>query len=68
MMKNCTLRLTQQWIVERAKGIEPSSSAWEAEVLPLNYARKSAFVQEVDSVSVTAAQLSRRLFRRRNWS
>ena len=25
--------------VERAAGIEPASSAWEAEVLPLNYAR-----------------------------
>ncbi len=23
--------------VERAKGIEPSYSAWEADVLPLNY-------------------------------
>lgn len=27
--------------VERAKGIEPSCSAWEADVLPLNYARNS---------------------------
>ena len=25
--------------MERAKGIEPSFSAWEADVLPLNYAR-----------------------------
>ena len=25
--------------MERAKGIEPSYSAWEADVLPLNYAR-----------------------------
>ena len=25
---------------ERVKGIEPSSSAWKAEVLPLNYTRK----------------------------
>jgi hypothetical protein len=25
--------------VERAKGIEPSYEAWEAAVLPLNYAR-----------------------------
>ncbi len=25
--------------LERAKGIEPTSSAWEAEVLPLNYTR-----------------------------
>ena len=25
--------------MERVKGIEPSSSAWKAEVLPLNYTR-----------------------------
>ena len=25
--------------LERVKGIEPSLSAWEAEVLPLNYTR-----------------------------
>ena len=27
--------------VERVKGIEPSSKAWEAAVLPLNYTRIS---------------------------
>jgi hypothetical protein len=27
--------------VERAKGIEPSYAAWEAAVLPLNYARSA---------------------------
>ena len=26
--------------MERAKGIEPSYAAWEAAVLPLNYARE----------------------------
>ena len=26
-------------IIKRAAGIEPASSAWKAEVLPLNYAR-----------------------------
>ena|SRR5215475_12769215 len=30
--------------MERAKGIEPSYAAWEAAVLPLNYARKLRFV------------------------
>ena len=30
--------------VERAKGIEPSYSAWEADVLPLNYARACFFL------------------------
>lgn len=29
----------EQGAVERAKGIEPSLLAWEAKVLPLNYAR-----------------------------
>ena len=29
----------QKGLVERVKGIEPSRSAWEAEVLPLNYTR-----------------------------
>ncbi|MEY4355153.1 MAG: hypothetical protein RLZZ89_221 [Cyanobacteriota bacterium] len=28
-------------ISKRAAGIEPASSAWKAEVLPLNYARES---------------------------
>jgi hypothetical protein len=27
--------------LERAKGIEPSYAAWEAAVLPLNYARET---------------------------
>jgi hypothetical protein len=32
--------------LERAKGIEPSYAAWEAAVLPLNYARElSGFTQ-----------------------
>lgn len=26
--------------MERAKGIEPSSSPWEGDILPVNYARK----------------------------
>ena len=29
--------------LERVKGIEPSSSAWKAEVLPLNYTRTIKF-------------------------
>jgi hypothetical protein len=38
-------RKMRGWVVclERAKGIEPSYAAWEAAVLPLNYARKSTF-------------------------
>jgi hypothetical protein len=30
--------------MERAKGIEPSYAAWEAAVLPLNYARLRLFL------------------------
>ena len=33
--------ITEPEKVERAKGIEPSSSAWEADALPLCYARIS---------------------------
>ena len=29
----------RRFVLERAKGIEPSYKAWEAFVLPLNYAR-----------------------------
>jgi hypothetical protein len=32
--------------LERAKGIEPSYAAWEAAVLPLNYARESPDLAE----------------------
>jgi hypothetical protein len=32
---------------KRAAGIEPASSAWKAEVLPLNYARGSTEVLEL---------------------
>ena len=34
---DATLALT----LERVKGIEPSYSAWEADVLPLNYTRNA---------------------------
>ena len=33
------LDLKKLLIVKRAEGIEPSSLAWKAKVLPLNYAR-----------------------------
>ena len=29
----------QSYLMERAMGIEPTSEAWEASILPLNYAR-----------------------------
>src|SRR2546430_16416867 len=34
-----TSQIEPKWL-ERAKGIEPSYAAWEAAVLPLNYARE----------------------------
>jgi hypothetical protein len=33
--------VTELSYLERVKGIEPSFSAWEADVLPLNYTRFS---------------------------
>ncbi len=38
--------LTCAFIGERATGIEPAFSAWEADVLPLNYARERPKVSE----------------------
>ncbi len=54
--------------MERATGIEPALSAWEAEVLPLNYARESALERcgdehtgaSVGPTTVTAVLLSDR--------
>ena len=40
---------------ERAAGIEPASSAWKAEVLPLNYARDSTCVRATCPDAVTEA-------------
>ena len=34
--------------LERVKGIEPSSSAWKAEVLPLNYTRMNIWRRQPD--------------------
>ena len=33
--------------LERAAGIEPASSAWKAEVLPLNYTRRAPAYQQL---------------------
>ena len=34
------MALAWAFVVERVTGIEPALSAWEADVLPLNYTRK----------------------------
>ena len=39
--KKKTIAKTMGNILERATGIEPAHSAWEADVLPLNYAREN---------------------------
>lgn len=38
----CSTPELHEQTLERAAGIEPASSAWKAEVLPLNYARMPA--------------------------
>ena len=38
--------------VERATGVEPASKAWEAFILPMNYARKSARLWQAQNHSV----------------
>jgi hypothetical protein len=42
--------------LERVTGIEPAFSAWEADVLPLNYTRRS------DRKDIAAVQVDRRRF------
>ena len=41
--------------IKRAAGIEPASSAWKAEVLPLNYARDRTEEQLTVGVKVNSA-------------
>ncbi len=45
-LRLCDSRFTA--LVERVMGIEPTSSAWKAEVLPLNYTRQLARLQSPD--------------------
>ena len=40
--------LTRAFTKERVKGIEPSLSAWEADVLPLNYTRERSLLYRID--------------------
>src|SRR5450631_1331124 len=43
--------------MERAKGIEPSYAAWEAAVLPLNYARLDAYQADLAETAPSAKRL-----------
>ena len=38
--------------MERTTGVEPASKAWEAFILPMNYARKSARLWQAQNHSV----------------
>jgi hypothetical protein len=51
--------------MERAKGIEPSYAAWEAAVLPLNYARLDTYQADLAETAPSAKRLGA-LSRRRN--
>jgi Phage integrase family len=43
-------------ILERAKGIEPSYAAWEAAVLPLNYARNFTLSEQIKTLASFAGR------------
>jgi hypothetical protein len=43
--------------MERAKGIEPSYAAWEAAVLPLNYARLDTYQPDLAETAPSAKRL-----------
>ena len=51
--------------MERVMGIEPTSSAWKAEVLPLNYTRLNGFhtsrrpIQLLRNASANSSDISR---------
>ena len=63
--------LTRRWLVEsdstltshfereRVTGIEPAFSAWEADVLPLNYTRETGPIVAKPLVSATVALVAR---------
>jgi hypothetical protein len=52
--------LTWAFFVERVTGIEPALSAWEADVLPLNYTRVHLHCFAVEPACAVFAQTSYR--------
>ena len=52
--------LTWAFALERVTGIEPALSAWEADVLPLNYTRAHLHCLAVESACAVFAQTSYR--------
>ena len=45
--------------LERVMGIEPTSQAWEARILPMNYTRKSVAIIAVSNVKIKGFLLTR---------
>lgn len=66
-MDCCTLRkfptsvLRSSPNLERAMGIEPTTSAWKAEALPLNYARILLFIGRGDRIRTCDTLLPRQV-------
>jgi hypothetical protein len=52
--------LSSNFTVERVTGIEPALSAWEADVLPLNYTRVRLHRMTIPSAWAVSAQTSYR--------
>ena len=55
------LRLITDTVLERVKGIEPSSKAWEAFVLPLNYTRAHPYTSITEDVIIAILCVVREL-------
>ena len=55
-----TMALTWAFVLERVTGIEPALSAWEADVLPLNYTRAYLHRLAAEPACAVFAQISYR--------
>ena len=48
--------------LERVKGIEPSQSAWKADVLPLNYTRLCVFINIIHVLKKSSVFFKKMIF------
>ena len=54
---------TELWAqMERVKGIEPSQSAWKADVLPLNYTRLCVFINIIHVLKKSSVFFKKMIF------
>jgi len=60
-----SMRLTWAFVVERVTGIEPALSAWEADVLPLNYTRASSHLPRALTAEPACAVFAQTSYRTR---